>query len=104
MRALAMVYGYIVFSRFQPILAAGVRAPEPTSARSMPPGAIENDTPGASSTRRGTSRTVSRSSGFRRAGGSVMTRWMRPDASSRSSSRAPSSPTANTYTIRPLAR
>jgi hypothetical protein len=68
----------------------------------MPLVSIEKATPGASSTLRGTRRTVSRSSGFRRAGGSVITRT-RPSASSLSSSRAPSAPTANTYTIKPLA-
>ena len=90
-----MVYGYMVFSRFQAIFAVGARASS-ISARSTPPGDREKATPSALLTRRGTSRTVSRSSGFKRAGRSVMTVAMRPVASSASSWRLPSAPTANT--------
>ncbi len=86
----------MVFSRFHSIFALGLLASESTSARSMPLFCIENATPGASLTLRGTRRTVSWSSGFRRAAGSVITFAMAPDASSALSSRAPCSPTANT--------
>ena len=98
-----IVYGYIVFSRFHSMRAEGWRASGATSARSTPSAWLANDTPGALTTRRGASRTVSRSSGFRRAGGSVITWAMRPVASSASSAAAPSAPTAKAYTIRPFA-